>query len=60
MDLQLQDKVIIVTGGAKGIGQGITTVLAGEGATTVAAAFEFPFVESLFNTWPNHPSASDS
>ncbi|MEO6681544.1 MAG: SDR family oxidoreductase [Ginsengibacter sp.] len=33
MDMQLKDKVIIVTGGAKGIGEGICKVLAGEGAT---------------------------
>lgn len=32
MDLQLQDKVIIVSGGAKGIGEGISKVLASEGA----------------------------
>jgi len=32
MDLQLSDKVIIVTGGAKGIGLGISKVLAAEGA----------------------------
>ena len=32
MDLQLKDKIIIVTGGAKGIGEGICNVLAGEGA----------------------------
>jgi L-fucose dehydrogenase len=32
MDLQLQNKVIIVTGGAKGIGEGIALVLAKEGA----------------------------
>jgi L-fucose dehydrogenase len=31
MDLHLQDKVFIVTGGAKGIGEGITKVLAAEG-----------------------------
>lgn len=35
MDLQLKDKVIIVTGGAKGIGEGIVKVLAGEGAVVV-------------------------
>ena len=32
MNLQLNNKVIIVTGGAKGIGWGISKVLAGEGA----------------------------
>ena len=32
MDLQLKDKVIVVTGGAKGIGEGIVKVLAAEGA----------------------------
>lgn len=32
MDLQLKDKVIIVTGGAKGIGEGIVKVLASEQA----------------------------
>jgi L-fucose dehydrogenase len=35
MNLQLQDKVIIVTGGAKGIGQGICQILAAEGAIPV-------------------------
>ncbi|MBE7172730.1 MAG: SDR family oxidoreductase [Williamsia sp.] len=35
MDLQLKDKVIIVTGGAKGIGEGIVRVLAAEGAIPV-------------------------
>jgi L-fucose dehydrogenase len=35
MDLGLQDKVIIVTGGAKGIGEGIVKVLAKEGAIPV-------------------------
>jgi NAD(P)-dependent dehydrogenase (short-subunit alcohol dehydrogenase family) len=35
MDLKLTDKVIIVTGGAKGIGAGIVKVLAQEGAIPV-------------------------
>lgn len=35
MDLRLQDKVIIVTGGAKGIGESITRSLANEGAIPV-------------------------
>lgn len=35
MDLLLQDKVIIVTGGAKGIGEGIVKVLAAEKAVPV-------------------------
>ncbi|TCJ19592.1 SDR family oxidoreductase [Flaviaesturariibacter flavus] len=35
MDLQLTDKVIIVTGGAKGIGAGIVRALAREGARPV-------------------------
>lgn len=37
MDLGLAGKVIIVTGGAAGIGGGISTVLAEEGATVVIA-----------------------
>lgn len=35
MDLQLKDKIIIVTGGAKGIGEGIVKLLAEEGAVPV-------------------------
>ena len=35
MDLDLKDKVIIVTGGAKGIGEGISKQLAAEGAIAV-------------------------
>jgi L-fucose dehydrogenase len=35
MDLHLKDKVVIVTGGAKGIGEGIVTVLAQEGGIPV-------------------------
>ena len=35
MNLQLQDKVVIITGGAKGIGEGITRAFAAEGAVSV-------------------------
>ena len=35
MDLQLKDKIIIVTGGAKGIGEGISRLLAAEDALPV-------------------------
>jgi L-fucose dehydrogenase len=35
MDLGLRDKIIVVTGGAKGIGAGIVRVLAAEGAVPV-------------------------
>jgi L-fucose dehydrogenase len=35
MDLQLKDKVVIVTGGAKGIGEGIVRALAAEGSIPV-------------------------
>ena len=35
MDLGLQEKIIVVTGGAKGIGEGIVRVLAEEGAFPV-------------------------
>jgi L-fucose dehydrogenase len=35
MDLQLKNKIIIVTGGAKGIGEGIVKLLAAEGACPV-------------------------
>ncbi len=35
MDLELKDKVIIVTGGGKGIGEGIVKILAKEGAIPI-------------------------
>lgn len=44
MDLGLKDKVIIVTGGSKGIGNGITNVLAQEGAIPVIVGRTKPHV----------------
>ena len=35
MNLNLKDKIIVVTGGSKGIGNGICKVLANEGAVPV-------------------------
>ena len=35
MDLKLKDKIVLVTGGAKGIGEGITLALAHEGAIPI-------------------------
>ena len=51
MDLQLQNKVALITGGASGIGAAITRTLAVEGATVVIAGRSFkqarPIVEEL-------------
>ncbi len=38
MDLKIKDKVVIVTGGSKGIGEGISRCLAAEGAIPVVAS----------------------
>ena len=50
MDLGLKDKVIIVTGGSKGIGKGIVSLLAKEGASIftnfskAATILQFPII----------------
>lgn len=54
MDLQLKNKIIIVSGGAKGIGEGIVKVLAAEGAIPIivgrSAADNDKLVEELAAT----------
>jgi len=51
MNLELQNKVMVVTGGAKGIGQGIVRLLAAEGAIPVIvgrdAADNYKLVDEL-------------
>ncbi|ETN95130.1 L-fucose dehydrogenase [Zhouia amylolytica] len=45
MNLELKDKIIIVTGGSKGIGNGIVNVLAAEGAFPVIVGRKEPDVK---------------
>ena len=47
MDLQLKDKVVIVTGGAKGIGAAIVRALAAEGAIPVIVDRDVQAAEHL-------------
>ncbi len=50
MDLKIKDHVIIVTGGSKGIGRGIVTTLADEGAIPVIAGRSADEGEALVET----------
>jgi L-fucose dehydrogenase len=48
MDLQLNDKVVLITGGAKGIGEAITRACVGEGAIPVIVDRDQQACEKLF------------
>ncbi|MDS9469491.1 SDR family oxidoreductase [Paracoccus sp. MBLB3053] len=50
MDLHLQDRLVVVTGGGSGIGAGITEVLCEEGARVVIVARRAPEPEWLTKT----------
>jgi 3-oxoacyl-[acyl-carrier protein] reductase len=50
MDLQLADKVCLVTGASAGIGRGVVAALAAEGARTVAVARRTGLLEELADT----------
>ena len=51
MDLGLKDKVIIVTGGSKGIGKGIVSLLAKEGALPVIIGRNKSSIEMVINEY---------
>ena len=52
MDLKLNDKVVLVTGGAKGIGEAIVRTLAAEGASPVIIDRDLEAGSRLYNEIP--------
>ena len=47
MDLQLQDKVTVITGPAKGLGRAVTLAFAGHGAKLVLAGRDTAAIEPV-------------
>ena len=54
MDLQINDKVVLVTGGAKGIGEAISKACAQEGAIPVVLDRDAAACEQLQDTFQSH------
>ena len=54
MDLQINDKVVLVTGGAKGIGEAISKACVQEGAIPVAVDRDAAACEQLHDTFHSH------
>jgi NADP-dependent 3-hydroxy acid dehydrogenase YdfG len=58
MDLQLENKIIIVSGGAKGIGEGIVRVLAQEKQFLLSSEEVLRTIRNLLMIWPKKPDSS--
>src|ERR1700746_1271786 len=54
MDLEIRDKVVLVTGGAKGIGEAISKACAQEGAISVVVDRDAAACEQLHHTFQGH------
>ena len=54
MDLQIRDKVVLITGGAKGIGEATSKACAQEGAIPVAVDRDAAACDQLHNTFQSH------
>lgn len=60
MELGIQGKVALVTGASKGLGLGIATALAGEGATVAISSRSREAIEASASSIGAHPSVHDA